>query len=110
MPRAGAKIATGSEIFGILLFPRVPGDILEIARWTLLAGHLHASELPVAFAWSPTPPLSSWDFADYGLRPGARADMVIADSEDAVRLVAGGPDHMIVVSKGRPIGANAAAH
>jgi cytosine/creatinine deaminase len=48
--------------------------------------------------------------ADYGLRPGARADMVIADSEDAVPLVAGGPDHMIVVSKGRPIGANAAAH
>jgi hypothetical protein len=27
-----------------------------------------------------------------------------------VPLVAGGPDHMIVVSKGRPIGANAAAH
>jgi cytosine deaminase len=48
--------------------------------------------------------------ADYGLRPGARADMVIADSEDAVRLVAGGPDQMILVSKGRPIGANAAAH
>ena len=47
---------------------------------------------------------------NYGLRPGARADMVITDSEDGERLVAGGPDKMIVVSKGRSIGANAAAH
>jgi hypothetical protein len=29
--------------------------------------------------------------------------MVITDSEDAVRLVSGGADKMIVVSKGRPI-------
>jgi hypothetical protein len=34
--------------------------------------------------------------------------MVITDNEDAVRLVAGGADKMIVVSKGRPIGADAA--
>jgi hypothetical protein len=41
--------------------------------------------------------------------PGARADMVIADGEDDKRLVGGGQDKMIVVSKGRPIGENAAA-
>jgi hypothetical protein len=35
--------------------------------------------------------------------------MVITDSVDAERLVAGGPDRMIVVSKCRPIEDNAAA-
>ena len=47
--------------------------------------------------------------ADYGLRAGARADMVITDCEDAELLVAGGPDKMIVLVKGRPIAEDFAA-
>jgi hypothetical protein len=36
--------------------------------------------------------------------------MVTTEGQDAERLGAVGPDKMIVVSKGRQIGANAAAH
>lgn len=41
--------------------------------------------------------------ADYGLKIGARADLLITDTEDAERLVAGGADRMIVVARGRPV-------
>jgi hypothetical protein len=63
------KIATGSEIFGILLFPTVPAIFLR-SRWTLLARHLLASELPVVFGMvtHSVAELMGLD-ADYGLRP-----------------------------------------
>jgi cytosine/creatinine deaminase len=110
LARAGVKIATGSDNIQDPFIPTGSGDILEIARWTLLAGHLHAIELPVAFGMITHVPAGLMGLGvDYGLRPGARADMVITDSVDAERLVAGGPDRMIVVSKGRPIEDNAAA-
>jgi cytosine deaminase len=108
LARAGVKIATGSDNIQDPFIPTGSGDILEIARWTLLAGHLHASELPVAFGMVTHAAAELMGLGnDYGLRPRARADMVITDSEDAVRLVAGGADKMIVVSKGRPIGEDA---
>ena len=39
--------------------------------------------------------------ADYRLHAAARADIVIMDSVDAERLVAGGADKMIVVFEGK---------
>jgi cytosine deaminase len=110
LARAGVKIAAGSDNIQDPFIPTGSGDMLEIARWTLLAGHLHASELPEAFGMITHVPAGLMGLgADYGLRPGARADMVITDSEDAEHLVAGGPDGMIVVSKGRPVEDKAAA-
>jgi cytosine deaminase len=41
--------------------------------------------------------------ADYGLREGAWADLVITDCADAGTLVAGGADQMLVLAKGRPV-------
>jgi cytosine deaminase len=110
LARAGVKIAAGSDNIQDPFIPTGSGDMLEIARWTLLAGHLHASELPEAFGMITHVPAGLMGLgADYGLCPGARADMVITDSEDAEHLVAGGPDGMIVVSKGRPVEEKAAA-
>jgi cytosine/creatinine deaminase len=109
LARAGIRIATASDNIQDPFIPTGSGDMLEIARWTLLAGHLHASELPLAYAMVTHVPAGLMGLgANYGLRAGARADMVITDCEDAERLVAGGPDKMIVLAKGRPIAEDAA--
>jgi cytosine/creatinine deaminase len=40
---------------------------------------------------------------DYGLRPGARADLVIAEAEDAADLVASGPLARTVLVNGKVV-------
>ncbi|MGO9418196.1 amidohydrolase family protein [Roseiarcus sp.] len=104
LARAGVKIAAASDNIQDPFIPTGSGDMLEIARWTLLAGHLHASELPIAYGMATHVPAGLLGLgADYGIKAGARADLLITDCEDAERLVAGGPDRMIVLSRGRPI-------
>jgi cytosine/creatinine deaminase len=71
LARAGVKIATASDNIQDPFIPTGSGNILEIARWTPLAGHLHAGELPVTFGMvtdAAAELLGSG--ADYGLRPG----------------------------------------
>jgi cytosine/adenosine deaminase-related metal-dependent hydrolase len=66
------KVATASDNIQDPFIPTGSGNILEIARWTPLAGHLHAGELPVTFGMvtdAAAELLGSG--ADYGLRPGA---------------------------------------
>ena len=38
--------------------------------------------------------------AEYGIRAGARADLVIAECEDARALIAGGAERLIVIARG----------
>jgi cytosine deaminase len=90
-----------------LFIPTGSGDILDIALLKLLSGHFLAG----GFGMVPHAAAELMGLgANYGLRPGARADMVTTDGQDAERLGTVGPDKMIVVSKGRQIGANAAVH
>ena len=104
LARAGVKIAAASDNIQDPFIPTGSGDMLEIARWTLLAGHLHASELPIAYGMATHVPAGLMGLgADYGIKAGARADLLITDCEDAERLIAGGPDRMIVLARGRPI-------
>jgi cytosine deaminase len=107
LARAGVRIAAASDNIQDPFIPTGSGDMLETARWTLLAGHLHATELPIAYGMATHGAAGLMGLgADYGLKPGARADMLITDCEDAERLVAGGWDRMIVLSRGRPIAAD----
>ena len=72
LARAGVKVATASDNIQDPFIPTGSGNILEIARWTPLAGHLHAGELPVTFGMvtdAAAELLGSG--ADYELRPGA---------------------------------------
>jgi hypothetical protein len=71
------KIATASANIRDPFILTDSGDILEIARWTPLAGHLHAGELLVTFGMVTTPELSSWDLAptmDSALAPCGYGD------------------------------------
>ncbi|MGO4622843.1 amidohydrolase family protein [Ensifer sp. 2YAB10] len=100
--RAGVTIATASDNIQDPFVPTGSGDMLEIARWTLLAGHLRGDELAAAHKMITTAPARLMGLGrDYGLKAGARADFVISDCVDTDTLVAGGPDRAFVFSNGR---------
>lgn len=100
--RAGVTIATASDNIQDPFVPTGSGDMLEIARWTLLAGHLRGDELAAAHRMITTAPARLMGLGkEYGLRAGARADFVVTDCIDTDTLVAGGPDRAFVFSKGR---------
>lgn len=100
--RAGVPVACASDNVQDPFIPSGSGDMLEIARWTFLAGHLGASELAQALAMATTVPAGLMGLgASYGVREGARADLLIADAEDAEDLVASGPLERAVLVGGK---------
>ena len=99
---AGVTVACGSDNIQDPFVPTGSGDMLEIARWTLLAAHLGSHELPRAFAMASSNPARLMGLAaDYGLRAGARADLLITDAVDCADLVAGGALSRAVLYGGR---------
>lgn len=102
--RAGVTIATASDNIQDPFVPTGSGDMLEIARWTLLAGHLRGDELAAAHGMITTAPARLMGLgASHGLKPGARADFIVTDCTNTDTLVAGGPDRAFVFSKGRRV-------
>jgi len=99
--RGGVTLATATDNIQDPFVPTGSGDMLEIARWTVLAGHLRGDELAAAHRMITTAPARLMGLGDYGLRPGARADFVVTDCVDTDTLVAGGPDNCFVFSGGR---------
>ena len=100
---AGVRVAAASDNIQDPFIPIGSGDLLEIARWTLVAGHLGP---PLTLAppsiWSPPFLLPSLGLARIrGIREGARADLLITDAEDVDDLVATGAVNRIVLV-GRP--------
>ncbi len=108
MHRAGITIATASDNIQDPFVPTGSGDMLEIARWTLLAGHLRGDELAAAHKMITSAPARLMGLGkDYGLAAGARADFVVTDCIDTDTLVAGGPDRAFVFTKGRLVSQSA---
>src|SRR5690606_1790503 len=101
LARAGIPIATASDNIQDPFVPTGSGDMLEIARWTLLAGHLKGDELELAYRMITGIPARLMGLDDHGLRIGARADLVIARSADIASLVAGGATETQVLAAGR---------
>lgn len=104
MMRGGVAIATASDNIQDPFVPTGSGDMTEIARWTLLAGHLLADELPAAHAMITSVPARLMGLGgDHGLRAGAWADLIITDCDATETLVAGGADDMQVLARGRVV-------
>ena len=104
LQKAGVPVAAGSDNIQDPFVPPGSGDLLEIARWALLAGHLGSNDLGKAFEMiSNTPARLLGLDEDYGVRVGARADLLIAEAEDAPDLVAGGPLARTVLVNGRVV-------
>ena len=99
---AGVLVASASDNIQDPFVPSGSGDLLEIARWALLAGHLGSNDLGRAFQMVTAAParLMGLD-ADYGVREGARADLLITDAADPEELVAGGSLQRTVLVNGR---------
>lgn len=100
---AGVPVAAASDNIQDPFVPSGSGDLLEIARWTLLAGHLGSNDLGRAFEMITSAPARLMGFDDYGIRPGARADLLIAPVEDIAELVASGPLARTVLMNGRVV-------
>jgi cytosine/creatinine deaminase len=101
---AGVPVAAGSDNIQDPFVPTGSGDLLEIARWTLLAGHLGLDDLNIAFDMvSRTPATIMGLGQDWGIRPGARADLLITDGEDTEDLVATGALTRTVMVAGRVV-------
>jgi cytosine/creatinine deaminase len=98
---AGVPVACASDNIQDPFVPSGSGDLLEIARWTLLAGHLGFNDLGRAFEMVTDAPARLLGLEDYGLREGARADLLITDATDAADLVASGPLARCVLMNGR---------
>jgi cytosine deaminase len=101
---AGVRVAAATDNIQDPFVPVGSGDMLEIARWTLLAGHLGVSELGRAFTMVTQAPAEIMGFGkDYGIHEGARADLIVSDAEDGDDLVASGPPLRCVLKEGRPV-------
>ena len=99
---AGVPVAAASDNIQDPFIPIGSGDLLEIARWTIVAGHLGLTDLRTAFDMvSATPAAIIGLGNDWGIRSGARADLLITDADDADDLVATGAKNRAVLVGGR---------
>lgn len=101
---AGIRVAAASDNIQDPFIPTGSGDLLEIARWTLLAAHLGLSDLGAAFDLVSAEPAQILMLDNtYGIRPGARADLLITDAQDSADLVASGAMQRTVLVAGRVV-------
>jgi cytosine/creatinine deaminase len=101
---AGVEVASASDNIQDPFVPSGTGDLLEIARWTLLAGHLSSNDLGRAFEMISSAPARLLGFGeDYGIRPGARADLLVTEAADPADLVASGPLARTVLVNGQVV-------
>jgi cytosine deaminase len=89
---ASVPVACASDDIQDPFVPTGSGDMLEIARRTILAGQLGGEALAQAYAMATTIPAQLLGLGEaYGLHEGAHADLMITPAEDAEDLVASGP-------------------
>lgn len=107
---AGVPVACASDNIQDAFVPMGTGDMLEIARWTALSGHLLADAANTALRMVTTTPAALMGIADhYGIRPGAWADLVIVDAETGADAVASGPLERQVIFHGKQVAGPQAA-
>jgi cytosine deaminase len=101
---AGIPVAAASDNIQDPFVPTGTGDLLEIARWTLLAAQFGLSDLRQVFDMISTVPAQMIGFgADWGIREGARADLLIVGAETIDDLVASGALERTVMIEGRVV-------
>jgi cytosine/creatinine deaminase len=98
---AGVPVAAASDNIEDAFVPTGSGDLLEIARWTVLAGHLGLNDLRTAFDMVSSVPAAMMGLDDLGIREGARADLLIARTAGIEDLVAAGTLARTVLVGGR---------
>jgi len=101
---AGVAVAAASDNIQDPFVPVGGGDMLEVARWTMLAGQLDPNDLVTIFGMVSSTPAGFMGFGEnYGLREGARADLLVSSADDLFDLVATGPLDRAVLFDGRVV-------
>jgi cytosine deaminase len=101
---AGVAVAAASDNVQDPFVPTGSGDLLEIARWTLLAGQLGLGDLRKAFEMVSAAPAQMMGLGDdWGIQQGAWADLLIARADSVDDLVAGGALERTVLLAGRVV-------
>lgn len=99
---AGVPVAAASDNIQDPFIPTGSGDLLEVARWTLLSGHLGLADHRTAFDMVASVPASIIGLgSSWGIHQGARADLLITDADDPEDLVATGSIKRAVLVGGR---------
>jgi len=87
---AGVNVAFGQDCVNDGFYPFGRGDMLEVALISAHAAHLStAADLAWALAAVTAAPARAWRLTNYGIRPGARADIQLFEAstwEEALRL------------------------
>jgi cytosine/creatinine deaminase len=105
--KLGVRVAAASDNIQDPFIPVGSGDLLEIARWTVLAGHLGLTDLQTAFDMVSSAAAAAIGLGeDWGIRAGARADLLITNASDTDDLVATGPQARAVLVGGRLVSGN----
>ncbi len=98
---AGVPVAAGSDNIQDAFVPVGTGDLLEIARWTVLAGHLNSTDLGAAFRMITSAPAQMMNLVGYGIDDGSRADLLITEAEDEEDMIASGATERTVLLGGK---------
>ena len=99
---AGVRVAAASDNIQDSFVPTGSGDMLEIARWTLLSAHLGLTDVAKAYELVSSSPAAIMGLGNnWGIHKGARADLLITDAEDHEDLVASGSLNRTVMIAGR---------
>jgi len=98
---AGVDVACASDNIQDPFVPVGSGDMLEVARWTLLVAHFDPSQAPLLLRMITSAPAKMMGIAaDYGIREGAGADLVVLDAEDPFDAIASGSLERAVFYRG----------
>lgn len=101
--RLGVPTATASDNIQDAFVPVGSGDMLEMARWTILAGHLLADAPAVAFDMITRVPASMMGIETASLAVGDWANLLVTDAADVADLVRSGPLRRAVFYRGRRV-------
>ena len=101
---AGVPVATASDNIQDPFVPIGSGDLLEMARWTVVAAHFGLGDLRTVFEMVSSMPAQMIGLgADWGIRKGARADLLIARAETIEDVVASGALERTVMIAGQVV-------
>jgi cytosine deaminase len=101
---AGVRVAAASDNIQDPFVPIGSGDLLEVARWTLTAGHLGLGDLHTAFELVSSTPAGMLGLGNaWGIEEGARADLLVTECDDVEDLIATGPSQRAVFVGGRMV-------
>jgi cytosine deaminase len=98
---AGVRVAAASDNIQDPFVPIGSGDLLELARWTLTAGHLGLVDLRTVFELVSSGPAAVLGLKDWGIHVGGRADLLVTECDDVDDLIATGASNRAVFVGGR---------